>query len=182
MIAETANYNGAEITADFVISRKPAQTITTTATVTAVYGDTRAMVVTILWRLEGKPSAETAAFTDVAANTWYAEPVAWASANGIVNGYGSGKFGPSDTITREQMAAIMYRYAMYKGYDVSGNGADLSVFSDADQISAWAVPAMKWACSAGLISGVGSDTLAPRGSASRAQTAVILYRFCEKVN
>ena len=104
--------------------------------------------------------------------------VAWASANGIVTGYSNGSFGPDDTITREQMAAILYRYARYKGYDLSAR-TDLSGYTDAGQVSAYATAPMTWAVGSGLITGTSGTTLSPAGSATRAQAAVILARFCQ---
>ena len=141
----------------------------------------RGMIVTILYRLEGSPAVSgSAVFSDVAPGQWYADAVEWASANGIVTGYGAGKFGPNDTITREQMAAILYRYAAYKGCDVTGQ-ADLTGYADAGQVSAYAVGPMAWAVDAGLIGGTSSTTLSPRGSATRAQAAVILTRLCQSL-
>lgn len=140
---------------------------------------TRGMIVTILHRLEGTPSASGEQFSDVPAAQYYAKAVAWASANGIVSGYGNGCFGPNDPITREQLAAILYRYADYKGYGVSiGKKADLSGYADAASISDWAVSAFQWACGAGIIGG-SDGKLTPQGAATRAQTAAMLYRFCE---
>lgn len=141
---------------------------------------TRAMVVTILHRMEGEPKIQAAAFTDVAAGQWYTEAIAWASAGGIVSGYGSGAFGPNDPITREQLTAILYRYAAGKGYDITAR-ADLSGYSDAGQISAYAAEPMSWANALGLITGMDDGTLAPRAGATRAQTAAILMRFCQSV-
>ncbi len=143
----------------------------------------RAMVVTILWRLEGKPIQETSAdFFDVPNGQWYTDAVHWASANGIVLGYGDSTFGPNDTITREQMATIMWRYAKYKGYDVSvGENTNILSYADVEQVSEWAIPAMQWACGSGLINGTGNDILDPNGNATRAQAATILYRFCDKI-
>lgn len=141
---------------------------------------TRGMIVTILHRLEGTPSVEGEDFTDVAAGQYYSNAVAWASANDIIGGYGNGQFGPDDPITREQMATILYRYAQYKGYDVNITG-DIFTFSDGEQVSAYAVKAMNWAVGSGLISGVGNNTLAPTGSATRGQVAVLLLRFCNTV-
>ncbi|HIZ93686.1 S-layer homology domain-containing protein [Flavonifractor sp. An112] len=139
----------------------------------------RAMIVTILYRLEGSPAVTgSASFADVASGQWYSDGVAWASANGIVTGYSNGSFGPDDTITREQMAAILYRYARYKGYDLSAQ-ADLDGYSDAAQVSAYAADAMEWAVGSGLITGTSGTTLSPAGSATRAQAAVILARFCQ---
>lgn len=140
----------------------------------------RGMIVTILYRLEGEPAAGTASFTDVPAGQWYSKAVAWAAQNGIVDGYGSGAFGPNDNITREQMAAILYRYASYKGYSVTAS-SNTSSYSDASQISSYAQTAMSWANATGLITGTSSTTLAPKGNATRAQAAMILMRFCEVV-
>ena len=139
----------------------------------------RAMIVTILYRLEGSPAVTGGtSFADVTAGQWYSDGVAWASANGIVTGYSNGSFGPNDTITREQMAAILYRYARYKGYDLSAR-ADLGSYSDAVQVSSYAADAMGWAVGSGLITGTSGTTLSPAGSATRAQAAVILARFCQ---
>lgn len=141
---------------------------------------TRAMIVTILYRYEGSPAAGSSSFRDVAAGQYYTAAVAWAAQNGVVNGYSSTQFGPNDTITREQMAAILYRYAQYKGYDVSGR-ADLSVYSDGNRVSSYARDAVAWANKAGLINGVDARTLQPGGSATRAQVAAILTRFCQSI-
>ena len=138
------------------------------------------MVVAILHRYEGSPAAGAPSFQDVSPQQYYAGAVAWAAANGVVSGYSEDAFGPDEMITREQMAAILYRYAQYKGLDVSGR-ADLSVFSDAGQISSYAVDAMSWARSSGLIAGVDSHTLQPGGSATRGQVAAILMRFCKNI-
>lgn len=141
---------------------------------------TRGMIVTILHRMEGTPAAVGTAFTDVPASQWYSDAISWASANGIVSGYGNGTFGPGDPITREQMAAILNRYATYKGYD-TGTASSISGFSDASQVSSYAVEPMGWAVGNGLISGTGNNTLAPKGNATRAQVATILMRFCENI-
>lgn len=139
----------------------------------------RAMIVTILHRLAGSPAVTGgAAFTDVASGDWYAGGVAWASANGIVTGYGDGRFGPNDPITREQLAAILHRYAGFAGQSTAGR-ADLSGYTDAGQVSAYAADAMGWAVDRGLITGVSAHTLVPGGSATRAQAATILMRFCQ---
>lgn len=139
----------------------------------------RAMIVTILHRLAGSPAVTGgSAFTDVAGSDWYAGGVAWASANGIVTGYGDGRFGPNDPITREQLAAILHRYAGFAGQSTAGR-ADLSGYTDAGQVSAYAADAMGWAVDRGLITGVSAHTLAPGGSATRAQAAAILMRFCQ---
>ena len=139
---------------------------------------TRGQVVTILWRLAGSPTVSGKTFTDVSASVWYADAVAWASANGVVSGYESGLFGPEDQVTREQLAAILYRYAQLSGKDTDQT-ADLSGYTDSVTISAWAPQALKWAVGSGLISGTGTHTLSPRGTATRAQIAVILQNFCK---
>ena len=141
----------------------------------------RGMIVTILYRLEGSPAVSGGAtFADISSGQWYSDGVAWASANGIVTGYSNGSFGPNDTITREQMAAILYRYARYKGYDVSAR-AQLSSYSDASQVASYATESMSWAVGSGLITGTSGTTLSPAGSATRAQAAVILARFCQNL-
>ena len=140
---------------------------------------TRGMIVTILYRMAGSPdvSGETG-FADVADSAYYAKAVAWAAEKGIVAGYGDGRFGPDDPITREQMTAILYRYAQFEDYDTAGT-AGLEDFRDASAVSGYAVAAMKWAVDGKLVSGMGDGTLAPQGSATRAQVAVILKCFCE---
>lgn len=142
---------------------------------------TRAMIVTILYRLEGSPAVTgTSAFVDVPAGQWYTDAVNWAAANQIVKGTSATTFAPNDSITREQMAAILYRYAQYKGYDVTKK-ADLSGYSDNSQVSAYAKDALAWANAAKLINGVTNTTLAPQGNATRAQVSAILHRFCDGV-
>ncbi len=142
---------------------------------------TRGMIVTILYRLENEPTVTgTTAFTDVAADQYYANAVAWAAQNGIVSGIDATTFAPNNAITREQMAAILYRYAQFKGYDVSAK-ADLSVYTDATQVSTYATDAMAWANGAQLITGTSQATLTPAGNATRAQVATILMRFCENI-
>ena len=142
---------------------------------------TRGMIVTILYRLEGEPTVTgTTAFTDVTANQYYANAVAWAVQNGIVAGSDATTFAPNNAITREQMAAILYRYAQFKGYDVSAK-ADLSTYIDAADVSAYATDAMAWASQTGLITGTSATTLSPAGQATRAQVATILMRFCENI-
>lgn len=137
---------------------------------------TRGMIVAILNRLEGSPTAASAGFNDVAEGDWYADAVNWAASVGVVSGMGEGLFAPNAAITREQMAAILHNYAAYKGYDVSGR-ADISGYSDADQVSAWAGEAVQWAVAESLIAGVTIDTLDAQGSATRAQVAAIFQRF-----
>ena len=142
---------------------------------------TRAMIVTILYRLEGSPAVTgTSAFVDVPAGQWYTDAVNWAAANQIVKGTSATTFAPNDSITREQIAAILYRYAQYKGYDVTKK-ADLSGYSDNSHVSAYAKDALAWANAAKLINGVTNTTLAPQGNATRAQVSAILHRFCDGV-
>lgn len=136
---------------------------------------TRGMIVTILWRLEGSPLVSTSLnYDDVKPEDWYGEAVRWADDAGVVTGYGNGKFGPNDPITREQMAAMLWRYA-------GSPKADGSLFSfvDGAQTNDWARPAMIWAVEQGLIAGVGNDRLEPSGQATRAQAATILMRFAQ---
>ena len=143
---------------------------------------TRAMLVTILWRLEGEPVVNYAmSFTDVPADKWYTEAVRWAAANKIVNGHDEKTFAPDGSITREQMATILYNYAKFKGYDVSaGEDTNILSYTDAFNISGYAVSAMQWACGEGLINGV-DNALLPGSNATRAQIATILMRFCENI-
>ena len=141
----------------------------------------RAMIVTILYRLEGEPGVtKDVKFTDVASGQWYSDAINWAATNGIVNGYGENKFGPNDNVTREQMTAILYRYASYKGYNVSGQ-ANLNGYTDANTINDWATNAMRWAVSAGLIQGTSNTTISPVDDSTRAQIATVLMRFCENI-
>ena len=144
---------------------------------------TRAMIAAMLYRLEGEPTADSGIdFQNVADAAWYAPAVRWAAAAGVVTGYGDGTFGPDDAITREQMAAMLYRYAQYTGYDV-GIGEDTNILSytDAFDISEYAIPAMQWACGAGLVTGLDGGRLDPGGTATRAQVATILMRFVENL-
>ena len=142
---------------------------------------TRAMLVTVLYRLEEEPDVTADnLFTDVADDEWYTDAVIWASENKIVGGYGGGLFGANDSITREQMATILYNYANYKDYDVTAS-ADISAYTDADGISTWAESAMQWASAEELINGVTDTTLEPNGSATRAQVATIFMRFVENL-
>ena len=143
---------------------------------------TRAQLVTILWRLEGSPETTGAArFSDVAGGAWYAEAVRWAAGCGVVKGYDNGRFGPNDAVTREQMAAILYRYAQHKGYDVSaGNDTNILSFDDAFAVSEYAIPAMQWACGSGMVHGIaqkGGMLLAPRDTTTRAQATTLIMRF-----
>lgn len=140
---------------------------------------TRAMLVTVLYRLEGKPAVDAASgFSDVSSGSYYADAVAWAKANGIVNGTSETTFSPNEPVTREQTAAILYRYAQYKGYDVEKT-ADLTAYADAAAIHSYAKNAMSWAAAAGILNGVSSTSLEPTGSATRAQVATVLTRFAQ---
>lgn len=144
---------------------------------------TRGMIVTILWRIDGSPAPEGAnEFTDVRSSAWYGDAVLWASQNGIVSGYGNGKFGPNDTITREQLAAMLFRYAKYLGQDTSAR-SDLSGFPDYGSISGWAKEALSWAHAEGLIIGIPQTDqvtqVQPQGNATRAQAAAVIYRFAD---
>lgn len=140
---------------------------------------TRAMIVTVLYRMAGEPAVSGGGkFTDVDPNAWYGPAVAWAAANDIVTGVSATSFAPNNPITREQMATILYRYADNQHYDTSA-WASLSVYTDAGQISSYADDAMRWACGAGLLTGTSATTLSPKGTANRAQIAVILSRFCQ---
>lgn len=143
---------------------------------------TRAQLVMILWRLEGSPETTGAVrFGDTAGGAWYTEAVRWAVGCGVVKGYDNECFGPDDAVTREQMAAILYRYAQHKGYDVSaGEDTNILSFDDAFAVSEYAIPAMQWACGSGMVHGIARDgrmLLAPRDTTTRAQTATLLMRF-----
>ena len=141
---------------------------------------TRGMMATILWRMEGSPAPKGKnSFTDVEAEKWYADAITWTAENGIFAGYGKDKFGPDDPITREQLAAIFYRYADYKGYDLTVKG-NLDKFKDADKITDYAKTAMQWAVGSGLVKGKSGNLLDPQGTATRAEIAAMLHRFIEK--
>ena len=141
---------------------------------------TRGMMATILWRMEGSlaPKGENS-FTDVEAGRWYADAITWATENGIFAGYSKDKFGPDDPITREQLTAIFYRYADYKGYKLTVTG-NLDKFEDADKITDYAKTVMQWAVGNGLIKGKAETLLDPQGTATRAEIAAMLHRFVEK--
>ncbi len=143
-------------------------------------GTTRGMLVTMLFRFEGAEAGATAKFSDVQAGQWYSDAVAWASSNGVVSGFADGSFGPNADITREQLAAVLYRYAKLKGVDVSAQG-DLSGFADRGEVAAWAEEPLQWAVGCGLLNGNADGSLDPAGNATRAQVAAILMRFDEKV-
>ena len=139
---------------------------------------TRAMMVTILWRLEGQPVCNyIMPFDDVAEGTWYTEAVRWAASEGIVNGVSETEYAPDTAITREQLAAILYRYGDYKGYDMTGAGS-LSGYTDGGATSSWAIQSMEWAVGVGLVSGKSANVLDPTGTATRAEVAQILMNFC----
>ncbi len=143
---------------------------------------TRAMVVTVLWRIDGAPEQAVTLnrFRDVKAGKWYTDAIIWASVNGVVNGVTPDTFKPDDSITREQLAAIFYRFAEYRYVKVELDRKDLSGYKDAKKVSSYAKDAMSWAGATGLIGGVTEDTLNPKGNATREQFAAILQRFCEK--
>ena len=141
---------------------------------------TRGMMATILWRMEGSPVPKGKnSFTDVEAGKWYADAITWTAENSIFAGYGKDKFGPDDPITREQLAAIFYRYTDYKGYDLTVKG-NLDKFKDADKITDYAKTAMQWAVGSGLVKGKSGNLLDPQGTATRAEIAAMLHRFIEK--
>lgn len=142
----------------------------------------RAMIATILWRMAGSPAVNgSIGFSDVADGQWYSEAIRWAASEGIVDGYGNGSFGPDDPITREQFAAMLWRYAESAGYDVSiGESTNILSYADAMDVSEYTISAMQWACGSGIIEGVSESTLVPQGGATRAQAAMLLMRFCEK--
>jgi hypothetical protein len=139
----------------------------------------RAMAATILWRLAGEPSTQfNPAFTDVRAGQWYSEAITWGSENGILLGIGQNLFSPNGELTREQFAALMFRFAQFMEVETDvPETHTLSIFTDYADVSEWAVEYMRWANYAGLITGIDAITLRPGGTATRAQTATILYRF-----
>mgnify|MGYP001329674199 FL=1 len=138
---------------------------------------TRAMIVKILYRIEGEPAGyRTSDFGDVASGRWYTEAVAWAAEKEIVKGYGNGKFGPNDPVTREQLAAILYRYTQYKGWSTTAASGSLKGFADAASVSSYAVDAMNWAVDEGLLKGA-NNKLSPKSNATRAQVAAIIHRY-----
>ena len=141
---------------------------------------TRGQIVTILWRLSGSPVVNYLMdFDDVDPAAYYAEAIRWATSEGIAGGYGGGLFGPDDPITREQLAVMLHRYAQHEGYDVSiGEDTNILSYADALEISEYAIPAMQWACGAGILEG-DAGHLYPQGNATRAQIATMLMRFCE---
>ncbi len=143
---------------------------------------TRGMLVQILYNLEGKPKGTAANFSDVQADAWYAEAVGWAATNKVVTGYADGTFRPNAAVTREQAAAILYRYAQSKGIDVSvGENTNILSYVDVQQASEYAIPALQWAVGAGVLNGKNDSRLAPTGTATRAEIAAIMQRWCENI-
>ena len=143
---------------------------------------TRGMLVQILYNLEGKPKGTAANFSDVQADAWYAEAVGWAASNKVVTGYADGTFRPNAAVTREQAAAILYRYAQSKGIDVSvGENTNVLSYVDVQQASEYAIPALQWAVGAGVLNGKNGGRLAPTGTATRAEIAAIMQRWCENI-
>ena len=144
---------------------------------------TRAMLVTVLYRLDGEPEVENVSFTDVDADAYYANAVSWAKQNGIVNGVTESEFAPNSNITREQIAAIMHRYAQLKGYDVSvGENTNILSYDDAESVSEYAISSMQYVVGSGLIKGKSATTLNPLDNATRAEVAAILQRFIQANN
>lgn len=142
---------------------------------------TRGMLVQVLYRMAGSPAVTgTSGFTDVGASRYDAAAIHWAAANGIASGYGNSRFGPEDRVSRQQMAAILYRYAAYRKFDTTGS-ASLDSYTDLGSVSGWAMDAMKWAAAKNILKGTSTATLTPNGGATRAQTAVMLMRFCHSV-
>ena len=138
---------------------------------------TRGMLVTILYRIEGEPVTRGSTdFTDVELGRWYTKAVAWAASKDIVNGYGGGKFGPNDPVTREQLTTILYRYTAYKGESTAAFSGNLNRFKDAASVSNYAVDAANWAVGEGIINGSG-DLFMPKSNATRAQVAAIIHRY-----
>ncbi|WP_419492044.1 InlB B-repeat-containing protein, partial [Agathobaculum sp.] len=143
---------------------------------------TRGMLVQILYNLESKPKGTAANFSDVQADAWYAEAVGWAASNKVVTGYADGTFRPNAAVTREQAAAILYRYAQSKGIDVSvGENTNILSYVDVQQASEYAIPALQWAVGAGVLNGKNGGRLAPTGTATRAEIAAIMQRWCENI-
>ena len=140
----------------------------------------RAMMVRILWNMEDQPTNVSGSYSDVVAGAWYEKAVLWATANNIVNGYPDGSFGPDNSITRQEMAAILYRYAQFKEYDMTAED-DLTRFPDGDETAEWAETFVRWAVAEGLLNGRDDGTLDPAGTATRAEVAQIFMNYCEKI-
>ena len=144
---------------------------------------TRGQIVTILWRLSGSPAAAGPAdFSDVSEDAYYAEAIRWAIREGIAGGYGGGRFGPDDPVTREQLAVMLYRYAVSLGQGSAGQGSSLAAYPDAGRVSGYAYEAMGWITLRGIITGTAQGTLEPQAQATRAQAATVLQRFVEAVH
>jgi len=148
----------------------------------------RAMIAVMLWRLEGSPVVNYLLdFEDVKAEAWYTEAIRWAKSEGIIGGYGNGCWGPDDAVTREQMVTILWRYAQYKGYDVSvGENTNILSYDDAFDVAEYAIPAMQWACGSGMVQGMNDPDgegmiLAPESKGTRAQIATMMMRFCTEI-
>ncbi|MBQ2830426.1 MAG: S-layer homology domain-containing protein, partial [Oscillospiraceae bacterium] len=148
----------------------------------------RAMIAVMLWRLEGSPVVNYLLdFEDVKAEAWYTEAIRWAKSEGIIGGYGNGCWGPDDAVTREQMVTILWRYAQYKGYDVSvGENTNILSYDDAFDVAEYAIPAMQWACGSDMVQGMNDPDgegmiLAPESKGTRAQIATMIMRFCEEI-
>ena len=144
---------------------------------------TRAMIVTMLWRMEGSPQTDgTVTFNDVPDGQWYTDAIRWAASHDIVNGYDEDTFGTNDSVTREQLATILYRSAKTKGQGFTGTWDFPPNCEDADQVSDWADEAMHWMVMNGIIQGMSDTELSPQGDAVRAQVATMLMRFSEKLS
>ncbi len=143
----------------------------------------RAMLVTVLYRMEKEPQAQASPFSDIAGGSYYEKAVAWANANGIVKGVSDAEFAPDESITREQMAAMIYRYAAYKKMDLSaGESTNILSYADYSEISDYAVSAMRYAAGSGIINGMTADTLSPKGISTRAQAAAVFMRVFNLFN
>ena len=154
---------------------------TTEITFSPQTATSRAMIVSTLWRLEGSPHISSMSFTDVPASQYYADAVAWAASQKIVSGYSEEVFCPDKPITREELAAILYRYAAYNAWDIDAD-ASLNDFADAHTASAYAENALCWAYAKGILSGIEDRLLTPQGEATRAQVASMLMRICENIS
>jgi hypothetical protein len=139
------------------------------------------MLTTIVYRIAGSPAVSgEMPFADVAAGQWYSDAILWAAKNDIVLGYGDGNFGPMDTITREQITALFFRFAELKGMNTK-KSADLSAYNDANTVGSWAVDYVEWAVASGLMQGRSTNLLAPAAGTTRAETAALLERWCEEI-
>lgn len=142
---------------------------------------TRSMMAAVLYRLSGEQyTGSEVSFLDTVSGSWYSTGVSWGASKSLIQGYGNGTFGVEDPVTREQMAAILYRYAQYKGLDVSvGEDTNILSYTDAGQVSEWAIPAVQWAVGAGLMQGNGNGILNPQGYATRAEVAALLMQYAK---